>query len=155
MTAKQQSYKKNRLLGLSAFQSAIKAGYSESIAKNATQRLDKVGIFEVLFVKAGIDDLALIKLIQEGMNANRVISANITYGEADGKTTDFIDVPDWQSRHKFIELALKLMKKIEDKPLFKQELHTHYTVEVKDVKSDGRKENTVRFTSKPENNLAG
>jgi len=43
----------------------------------------------------------LEKVAEEGLGANRVISANITYGEADEKTNDFIDVPDHNARHKF------------------------------------------------------
>lgn len=41
-----------------------------------------------------------------------------------------------------------------DRPLVHQESHIHYTIEVQDVKADGRKENTIRFTSKPEDSLA-
>lgn len=54
------------------------------------------------------------------------------------------------------DLLEQLRREIEgDKPLIHQESHVHYTIEVQDVKSDGRKENTVRFTPQPESGLAG
>ncbi len=43
-----------------------------------------------------------------GLKANKVISANIIYGEADEKTNDFIEVPDHATRHKFLDTAYKL-----------------------------------------------
>lgn len=50
----------------------------------------------------------LHKVMIEGLEANRVISANITYGDADEKTNDFIEVPDHAVRHKFLDTAHKL-----------------------------------------------
>lgn len=54
------------------------------------------------------------KKIKEGLDANKVISANIISQNGEGMkdansmTKDFIEVPDHLTRHKFIETSLKL-----------------------------------------------
>ena len=50
----------------------------------------------------------------EGLGSTRTISA-VKGTSANGGTTDFIDVPDFLSRHKYLETALKLKKRLSDK----------------------------------------
>ena len=116
MNVKRQLYKKYRLAGFSGYAAAIKAGYSRAYAKNATIRLDKGGTFTQALEIAGLTDTALAQHAQEGLNANKVISANIIYGDADEKTNDFIEVPDWQARHRYFKTILEIMKKVSPTP---------------------------------------
>jgi len=77
------------------------------------ENLAKLNYTEFL-EEGGITDELLRKKIEEGMDANRVISAR-TMGKADEKTDDFIDVPDFMVRHKYLETALKLKKRLDNK----------------------------------------
>jgi len=67
---------------------------------------------------AGITDHLLQKKILEGLDATKTVSAKIIGKDADSQTDDFIDVPDFMARHKYLETALKLKKRMgnEDKP---------------------------------------
>ena len=73
--------------------------------------------------KEGLTDTALAKHAEEGLNATKTISANITYGDADEKTNDFIDVPDWSSRHKYFDTILKMTNRLKDKSLVDNSQH--------------------------------
>jgi hypothetical protein len=53
----------------------------------------------------------LAKTIKEGLDATKVISA-VSQKDADEKTMDFIDVPDWSARNKVLELILKMRGKL-------------------------------------------
>ena len=67
-----------------------------------------------LMEEAGITDKLLQKKIMEGLDATRTISA-VKGTNANGGTTDFIDVPDFLARHKYLETALKLKKRLTDR----------------------------------------
>lgn len=86
----------------------------ESAANIGSENIRKLQ-FDELMEKAGITDRKLIKKLDEGLEANRVISAINTNKQATGATTDFIDVPDFTVRHKYLETALKLKKRLIDK----------------------------------------
>lgn len=62
--------------------------------------------------EAGITDVLIQQKIMEGLDANRVISAMNTGKQATGATADFIDVPDYAIRHKYLETVLKLKKRL-------------------------------------------
>jgi len=74
--------------------------------------------YEDFMEEAGITDHLLQQKIIEGLDANRTISAISTYKAASeaknatGQTTDFIDVPDFAIRHKYLETALKLKRRL-------------------------------------------
>lgn len=81
---------------------------------------------EMMMDKKGLSDGELLDGIAEGTKANKVISANIYYKnpqdpnapvedmkESDGVTKDFIEVPDWGNRHKFLETALELRRRLD------------------------------------------
>ena len=71
--------------------------------------------------EAGITDNLLQEKIMEGLDANRTISAKITIKNQDkganSQTNDFIDVPDFIARHKYLEIALKLKQRLIDRKL--------------------------------------
>src|SRR3990167_2664351 len=65
--------------------------------------------------EAGITDKLLQQKILEGLNATKVVSAIKTSKEADSQSNDFIDVEDYLTRHKYLETALKLKKRLTDR----------------------------------------
>lgn len=96
----------------------------------AVENLAKPRIQEVIkSIADRIPDELLERVHIEGLNANRVISANITYGDADEKTNDFIEVPDHAVRHKFLDSGYKL-KGI-------------YAPEKKDITTQGERLSTI------------
>jgi hypothetical protein len=96
--AAMQAYKcKNR-------NSAKQIGY-ENLAK-----LDYAEFME----EGGLTDNLLKEKLGEGLESNRTISA-IKGTNADGTTTDFIDVPDFAVRHRYLETAMKLKNRLIDR----------------------------------------
>ena len=78
------------------------------------ENLTKLDFSEFL-EEAGISDQKLTKKLEEGLDANRVVSAVNTKKEATASSNDFIDVPDYSVRHKYLETGLKLKKRLVDK----------------------------------------
>jgi hypothetical protein len=66
--------------------------------------------------EAGITDDLLQKKIMEGLDAGKTVSAVKTSKEAGADSTNFIDVPDYGVRHKYLETALRLKKRLVEKP---------------------------------------
>lgn len=141
MNVRQQLYKKFRLEGYSKYASARKAGYAHNTAIAAKQNIEnRLKNFEHELEMAGLTDIALAQHAQDGLNANKVISAIIINQknrptsladgelfEANEKTNDFIEVSDWSARHKYFETILKLMDKLKDKPIIDLSKHEHRT----------------------------
>ena len=86
------------------------AGYTEATAKNPSNLTNSEG-WLALLEKYVPDEKLTIKL-DEGLDANRTVSAKIIDKEATTQTDDFIDVPDFMARHKYLETALKLKQKL-------------------------------------------
>lgn len=84
--------------------SAANVGYEN------VRKLDYIDFME----EAGVTDKVLQQKLLEGLESTRTISA-IKGTSANGGTTDFIDVPDYQTRHKYLETALKLKKRLMDR----------------------------------------
>jgi hypothetical protein len=83
---------------------------SRDTARNiGTQNVAKLS-FPELMDKMGITDEKLNLVLEEGLAATRSISA-IAGTEANGGTVDFVDVPDFMVRHKYLETGLKLKDK--------------------------------------------
>lgn len=89
------------------------AGYSPNTAKNPME-LTKSKSWEELLNQYLPDD-KLAQKIDEGLDANRVISAINTGKQASGATSDFIEVPDFAVRHKYVETSLKIKGKLIDR----------------------------------------
>ncbi len=92
-------------------QAMIDVGYSKSYANSG--QLKRTGSWQRL-MKKYLPDKKLVKVIDDGLGANRVIST-VTGKLATGGTTDFIEVPDHAVRHKFVETALKMKGKLVDR----------------------------------------
>ncbi len=102
------------------------AGYAESTARSKSADIvsdivEKSGGIEQILNYLGVSKERLVRKIDEGLDATKVISANVIIGnegdpaderdgmkEANGVTKDFIDVPDFMARHKYVETGLKL-----------------------------------------------
>jgi hypothetical protein len=101
--------------GMNAYQAAVKAGYSKNTALNAYRAVEEHCKFEDLFIKYGIDDDTIMRIMGEGLNAVKTVSAVITGKDAGAADHDFIDVPDFATRFKYLELLLKLNGKLREK----------------------------------------
>jgi hypothetical protein len=86
---------------------------ARSIGSENLAKLDYSAFLE----EAGITDKLLQQKIMEGLDATRTVSAIKTSKNATADSTDFVDVPDFLTRHKYLETALKLKKRLLDKPL--------------------------------------
>ena len=86
-------------------------GYSANYAR--TSHITQTDSWQRLMAEQITDEM-LLKAEKDGLEANRVISA-IKGIDANGGTTDFIEVPDHQTRHRFLETGLKMRGKIKDK----------------------------------------
>lgn len=95
----------------------------DSAAVIGHENLRKLNYSDFMEV-AGITDHLLQQKIMEGLDSTRTISANVTVKSDDPKVktkqatardVDFIDVPDYAVRHKYLETALKLKKRMNDK----------------------------------------
>ena len=103
----------------------LDAGYSENTADDQTAEVlgnprVRTAMQEAM-VKDGVDENRLTKIISEGLDATKVISAMVVapsgegMKDAGGTTKDFIEVPDYIARHKFLETALELRGDYPDK----------------------------------------
>jgi len=156
MNTRQQRYKKNRLTGMNEYNAARAAGYSESYSKGARpEKCVKVCLADA-FEQAGLTDKAIIDHALQGLNASKVISAvvvnqknrptSLDDGElfdANEKTNDFIDVPDWTARHKYFETILKLTNRLKEKDALIQinqytQIWNRTADKAKDVDANGR-----------------
>lgn len=122
MNLRQQKYKANRLAGMNQYNAARSAGYSEIYSRQAcrVEKLVKDSIADC-FEQAGLTDRAIVNHALEGLNAKKVISANVIAKDGEGMrdansmTKDFIDVEDWASRHKYFETILKMTDRLKEK----------------------------------------
>ena len=89
----------------------IKDDNRETAASIGYENLRKLDYTEFLEA-AGITDDLLQKKILEGLDADRTVSAVNTGKNATASSSDFVDVPDFMARHKYLETALKLKKRL-------------------------------------------
>jgi len=110
LTLKQRKFIKYYIETGNASEASRRAGYALG-KEQGYENLTKPHIrqaFMVFLDKKGLTDEKIIDKLIELIEAKRQISANITYGEADEKTVDFIEVPDNSTRIKALELLIKL-----------------------------------------------
>ncbi len=90
-----------------------KAGYTRAYSKNP-DKIKKTKGWRAL-MREYLPNRLLVKVAQEGLLANRVISAKIIGKNANENTDDFIEVPDHPTRQRFLETALKMRGKLTEK----------------------------------------
>jgi len=98
--------------GFNVGKAMIEEGYSPNSAKNPKQVTESKS-WEMLMDKY-IPESLILKTHKEAFEANKVISAR-TMGNANENTDDFIDVPDWQTRTKAVEIGYKVRGRFTDK----------------------------------------
>lgn len=91
-------------------QAMREVGYSDATASHPTDVTNSIG-WKQLMDKYLPDD-ELLKVHEEGLRANKVISAKII-GNANEQTDDFIEVPDHPTRAKYLDLAYKVKNKFQ------------------------------------------
>ena len=87
-------------------------GYSPESAKNP-KNVTESKSWEMLMDEY-IPESLVAKTHKEAFNANRTISV-VSGKQATGSTNDFVDVPDWQTRMKAVELGYKIRGKMIDR----------------------------------------
>jgi hypothetical protein len=116
LTLKQRSWLKLYLELGNATEAAIRVydtNDRNSAAQIGWENLRKLD-YQDFLEEAGITDNLLQKKIIEGLDAQRVIGA-MKGSTATSADADFIEVPDFQVRHKYLETALKLKKRLVDR----------------------------------------
>lgn len=141
MNIRLQKYKKNRIAGMNIVNAARAAGYSESFSKGKACRLEKsvkVSMADA-FERAGFTDKAVVEYALEGMKALKLQSCNIYISKPSAESidaeklvinknsNDFVEVEDWNARHKFFETFLKMTDKLKTDPLIDASTHHHLT----------------------------
>lgn len=96
-------YRQNRLSGMCIYDSAIKAGYSRTTALSQGKSLDKVGNIRATLEVMGVSDDLLVNKLREGMEAERPVVCD----------KEIHREPDYATRHKYTETALKLKGHLE------------------------------------------
>lgn len=118
LTPKQIAQAQYMLEGYSIRQARLKAGYSQSFADHKgldTQKgvIKYVDSMRQKLAQEGMDDDYIAGKFKEWMDAKKVVSARIIMkgsdGDADSKTDDFIDVPDYDIQIKAYDRFEKLM----------------------------------------------
>jgi len=118
MNLRQRLYKKYRIQGLSGYKAAKLAGYSNTTALTSQKKLDSHCNFNDMMIKAGIDDDSIADILHQGLGAMKQICADVMIQNENGKlvanknSNDWIEVPDWSVRHKYIETVLKLQGRL-------------------------------------------
>lgn len=119
LTIKERRWRKAYLDCGNATEAAKIAGYNcssrEGFAQIGYENLRKLD-FSDLMEDGGLTDQYLHQKLSEGLDANRTISVK-GGKEASANTDDFIDIPDYLTRHKYLETALKLKKRLNDKAI--------------------------------------
>ena len=126
MNIRQQKYKKHLLEGKSKYESALLAGYAKTTALAHTAQLDKrIGIDKVM-ERNGLTDSFLIEKHKKLLEAVKVIGYLHQYKKSEkggiekispeeAVSNEFIEVPDFHSIAKGLELAYKLKGYLKDR----------------------------------------
>ena len=118
LTVKERRLIKGVMQGKTLIQAGVEAGYARStMEKMPGKIIGKNRIlkaFTELLEEAGLSDEKLSECLREGLEATKIISALISAPDGEhmkgdnSMKKDFIEVPDYSTRHKFLETILKL-----------------------------------------------
>jgi phage terminase small subunit len=123
VTVRERKVIKSILEGKTPTQAMRDAGYSETTARcKSVKKVEELKpTIEELMEKMGITDERLLDTLNRGLDATKVISANVIARDGEGMadahsmTKDFVDVEDFAVRHKYMETGLKLKGKLTEK----------------------------------------
>ncbi len=151
MNIRQQKYKKNRLSGMNQFNAARAAGYSHSTARAKMGQFEQSAMVGMrsAFEQAGLTDKAIVEFALQGLNAKKVISADIYIKDIDGgelkvnkNSNDWIEVEDWAVRHKYFETILKLTDRLQQKVVHSGNVDGQ-TTKIMIIRSDEQKKESI------------
>ena len=110
LNIRERKFIKGIVSGLSATEAMRQAGYAETTAriKQGAKLAQVSESIQAICERLGLSDEAIVSTLASGLVAQKCISA---IGEADGKSTDFVEVPDWSNRLKAADMALKVKGK--------------------------------------------
>ena len=117
LTIKQRKWIKKYIETGNATEAAFRVyNCKNRVVANAigSENLAKLSIPE-LMEEMKLTDVALMNVGIEGMQATKQISGIVIGGksiDADEKSSNFVEVPDFQTRHKYWETMLKLKKRL-------------------------------------------
>lgn len=106
ITPRAEKYIANVVAGMSKRQAALSAGYSNSMAHNATTQIETPRVRMLLrdaLESEGVTSELIAQKVKAGLDAQRVI-----YATKDGVITDTQEVTDFGERRQMTELAAKL-----------------------------------------------
>lgn len=154
LSLKQRKFIKYYLETGNASEAALKAGYAfrESGYENLSKPLVQKA-YQLLLDKQGFSDSRINKVLDEGLNAEKIIGYLHQYKQKGKKgkvekiqpdeiiSSEFLNSPDHPTRHKFLETLLKLKDKLNNKEEIEvsgEIKHKHFLEEVikksKDIK---------------------
>lgn len=113
---------------MNQYNAARAAGYSETTSRRACTIEQSVKISMAdSFEQAGLTDKAIVAHALQGLNAMKLQSCNILVSKAmasesvdadslviNKNSNDFIEVEDWNARHKYFETILKLTDRLKE-----------------------------------------
>lgn len=108
LTKRQWRYLEERVKGNTKKLSALLAGYSESTAENAAQKIETPRLREMFarLITQVIPNEALVLRLAEGLDATRTIFAT-----SEGAITDFLEVIDYSERRRYLELVAMMSRR--------------------------------------------
>lgn len=106
----------------------------ESARAISSQNFSKLTLVPLMDEK-GITDERLMDVLDEGLAATKTISTRVItkkgeMAEADSRTDDFIDVPDYDVKHKYLKTALELKGHLNDRGNTNVQVNVNNTIEV-------------------------
>jgi len=109
VSTRARKYIQNKVAGMSDYQAAVNAGYSKNTAIAAADNIENPSVkllMNELMDKKGLTDDHLIDVLSEGLHESSKIH---------GTDNNFVEIPDYMVRHKYLETALKIKGKLVDR----------------------------------------
>ena len=157
---KREQFRKNRLLGMSQYQSAIAAGYTPATAKSKAflmDRSEKGGIIGALESAGATDSVVAEELANIAFNATKMQSCTVEVKSEDGELTiddaARVEVPDLHLRQNTLELISKLKKQLTPQALIPEGEYKRLVIVVEKESEpsgeDNRRKNSADASTKP------
>jgi len=124
LNIRQRRFIKFYLESGNASAAALMAGYkNRQRGGEIVSKLVNLGLFQELLEQHGLTDNVLVRVLQEGLQATKVIGyLNQKINGTQKVSDEFVEIPDYHCRHKYLETALKLKNKFLDKKDTKEEI---------------------------------
>lgn len=129
LSVRDRKYLKERLKGHNKKLAALLAGFPESMAENAAQKIETPRVKEEFtrLLNRVIPSEKLVIRLAEGLDATQM-----KYATFEGKITDFVEAVDFEQRRKYLELAASMSGRHEK---YERQTNTNITVPIQIVTS--------------------